>query len=390
MKTGTRRGFFDGFGAACCYHDLAMMGLTENHGRLLKKITAAVLAALLFLPCLTPPAAAQNCQGWNTAKFFETATADEVRVCLSAGRGPNERDRQRLTALHRAARDTSDPAVIEALLDAGANPKVSSRAGRTPWYYARTNGKIKGSAAYERLRMAIASEEKKVAKKADWSRVQAVPSHRKTVVRLYEDAAPPVRRRIKGRFVSATADSITLVLKSGQTRTVHKQDVHKVRTWRPLKKRKPGWIALGVALCDNGISHKYRYQRIPDHRLRKNCGPRNHHACAHISCFLRLWHGYDLRPPTQAPDAAAGRPSSPRTRATLPGSSKNQEDAASAAQIQPSPFPDTRAKRGVALLGAVAKTDPDCVKTGARADSPTGWVSLVLPCPCHEEAHREP
>ena len=139
--------------------------------------------------------------------------------------------------------------MIDALLDAGANPRSSSIAGRTPWYYARTNGKIKGSAAYERLRMAIASEAKKVTKKADWSRVQAVPSHRKTVVRLYEDAAPPASRRIKGRFVSATADSITLVLKDGQTRTLHKQDVRKVRTWRPVKKRKPGWIALGVAFA---------------------------------------------------------------------------------------------------------------------------------------------
>ena len=128
-------------------------------------------------------------------------------------------------------------------------PRTSSIAGRTPWDYARTNGKIKGSAAYERLRMAIASEAKKVAKKADWSRVQAVPRHRKTVVRLYEDAAPPESRRIKGRFVSATADSITLRLKSGQTRTVHKQDVRKVRIWRPVKKRKPGWIALGVAFA---------------------------------------------------------------------------------------------------------------------------------------------
>lgn len=222
----------------------------RNHGRLIKKITAAGLACLLFSAGLPlPAAAAESCKDWNTAKFFETATVEQVRACLNAGRDPNERDRQRLTALHRAARDTSDPAVIEALLDAGANQRASSIAGRTPWYYARTNGKIKGTAAYERLRMAIASEAKKVAKKADWSRVQAVPSHRKTVVRLYEDAAPPASRRIKGRFVSATADSITLVLKDGQTRTIHKQDVRKVRTWRPVEKRKPGWIALGVAFA---------------------------------------------------------------------------------------------------------------------------------------------
>ena len=222
----------------------------RNHGRLLKKATAAGLACLLFVAGLPLPVAAEeSCQGWRTAKFFESATVDEVRACLSAGEDPNAPNTKGLTALHRAARETSDSAVIEALLDAGANPRALSTAGRRPWHYARTNGKIKGTAAYERLRMAIASEVKKVAKKTDWSRVQAVPSHRKTVVRLYEDAAPPASRRIKGRFVSATADSITLVLKDGQTRTVHKQDVRKVRTWRPFKKRKPGWIALGVTLA---------------------------------------------------------------------------------------------------------------------------------------------
>ena len=223
----------------------------RNHGSPLKKATAAGLAYMLLVAGLPLPAAAaeESCKDWNTAKFFESATVEQVRACLSAGRDPNAPDTQGLTALHRAARDTADPAVIDALLDAGANPRTSSIAGRTPWYYARTNGKIKGSAPYERLRMAIASEAKKVAKKADWTRVQSVRHHRKTVVRLYEDAAPPARRRIKGRFVSATADSITLVLKDGQTRTIHKHDVRKVRTWRPVKKRKPGWIALGVAFA---------------------------------------------------------------------------------------------------------------------------------------------
>ena len=221
-----------------------------NHDRLFKKATAAGLACLLLVAGLPLPAAAEeSCKDWKTAKFFKSATVGEVRACLSAGEDPNAPNTKGLTALHRAARETSDPAVIDALLDAGANQRASSIAGRTPWFYARTNGKIKGTAAYERLRMAIASEAKKVAKKADWSRVQAVPRHRKTVVRLYEDAAPPASRRIKGRFVSATPDSITLVLKDGQTRTVHKQDVRKVLTRRPFKKRKPGWIALGVTLA---------------------------------------------------------------------------------------------------------------------------------------------
>ncbi len=69
--------------------------------------------------------------------------------------------------------------------------------------------------------------------------MQAVPRDTKTVVRLYQDAAPRGNEKIKGRFESATADSITLVLKDGQTRTVQKQAVRKVLTYRPFGKR-PG------------------------------------------------------------------------------------------------------------------------------------------------------
>ena len=82
----------------------------------------------------------------------------------------------------------------------------------------------------------------------DWSRVQAVPQKTKTDVHLYKDDAHQGSRKIKGRFDSAAADSITLKLKDGQTRTLEKQAVRKVLTRRPFSKRKPGWIALGVTL----------------------------------------------------------------------------------------------------------------------------------------------
>ena len=200
----------------------------RNYRSFFKKITACWLVPLLFVAGLPPTAAAASCTGWNTAKFFETATLDEVRACLSAGEDPNKSDTKGLTALHRAARETSDPAVIEALLDAGANPRAYSIAGRLPWQFARKNDKIKESDAWQRLR--IVSARAKIrsgsAKKADWSRVQAVPRNTKTEVRLYQDAAPV--RRFKGRFESATADSITLVFKDGQTRTFPKSAVHKV------------------------------------------------------------------------------------------------------------------------------------------------------------------
>ena len=80
----------------------------------------------------------------------------------------------------------------------------------------------------------------------DWSRVQAVPPKTKTDVHLYKDEAHQGSRKIKGRFDSAEADSITLKLKDGQTRTLEKSAVRKVLTRRPFAKRWPGWVALGT------------------------------------------------------------------------------------------------------------------------------------------------
>ena len=218
-----------------------MIRLTGKCGRLFKKIAASGLVLLLLLFGVSPQAEVQSCQGWNTAKFFETATVAQVRACLSAREDLNEQDTQGLTALHRAARDTGDPAVIEALLDAGANPRLYSVAGRLPWDFARRNDKIKGSAAYQRLLIMLA-------KMADWSRVQTVARDTKTVVHLYQDAVPQGSWKIKGRFESATANSMTVRLKDGQTHTMSKTSVQKVRIPRPFKKRWPGWTTLAITM----------------------------------------------------------------------------------------------------------------------------------------------
>ena len=82
--------------------------------------------------------------------------------------------------------------------------------------------------------------------RSDWSRVQAVEAGRWTVVLLYKNEAPPQNLKIKGCFKSAAAESITLMLPDGQTYAVEKRAVRKVLVRRPLAKRVPGWVALGV------------------------------------------------------------------------------------------------------------------------------------------------
>ena len=80
----------------------------------------------------------------------------------------------------------------------------------------------------------------------DWSKVQAVAQDTKTEVQLYEGVAPHEDRKVKGRFLSATEDSVTLKLKDGQTGVFQREDVRKVLTRRPIVKRWPGWAALAV------------------------------------------------------------------------------------------------------------------------------------------------
>ena len=55
------------------------------------------------------------------------------------------------TPLHAAAGDNANPAIIEALLDAGADVNAQDELGMTPWDYAEDRGELENSDAWWRL-----------------------------------------------------------------------------------------------------------------------------------------------------------------------------------------------------------------------------------------------
>ena len=86
------------------------------------------------------PDPAVACRGWNTEAFFESATVDDVSSCLSAGAESNVRDGDGRSPLMWAAYSARDPAVIDILLDAGADPNArDTRAYFSVLHYAADN-----------------------------------------------------------------------------------------------------------------------------------------------------------------------------------------------------------------------------------------------------------
>ena len=74
---------------------------------------------------------------WNAENFFETATVEEVTDFLEAGADLEARTGyEGATPLHWAARVNGNPAVIAALLQAGANLEARDDIGRTPLHMA--------------------------------------------------------------------------------------------------------------------------------------------------------------------------------------------------------------------------------------------------------------
>lgn len=111
---------------------------------------------LLVLICMAPNfALAQNCwpQSWSDINFIKSATVAEVEACLESGTWDLEaRSTSGRTPLHFAARYSSDPAVIAALIEAGARVNARNRAGNTPLHFAILFGRnLANSAIIEAL-----------------------------------------------------------------------------------------------------------------------------------------------------------------------------------------------------------------------------------------------
>ena len=66
-----------------------------------------------------PPPTEPTCDAWNGRDFFTTASADLVQECLQAGAHAHD-PAQQTPAIFRAAAAATDPRVIRLLLDAGA------------------------------------------------------------------------------------------------------------------------------------------------------------------------------------------------------------------------------------------------------------------------------
>jgi ankyrin repeat protein len=79
------------------------------------------------------------------------ATFDAVRTLLDAGANINSATTEGFTVLMSAARNATDPALIDLLLDLGADATATDDQDRTAFDHARENDALYGTDAYWRL-----------------------------------------------------------------------------------------------------------------------------------------------------------------------------------------------------------------------------------------------
>ena len=99
----------------------------------------AILTALLLTIASQAEA---DCDQLCDRDWWKTATKADVQAELDAGAEVTTRDQYGSTSLHEAAGHGSAEG-IQALLDAGADPKVKDGLNKEPWLYAQLNKRLK-------------------------------------------------------------------------------------------------------------------------------------------------------------------------------------------------------------------------------------------------------
>ena len=89
--------------------------------------------------------------------------------------------------------------------------------------------------------------------RADWSKVRETQPGRQTWVRRLQERSPQgaAPGGVRGRFASAGADNITLILSDGQSVTFEKHTVGRVSVRRSVRQRWPAYVAAAAMMALN-------------------------------------------------------------------------------------------------------------------------------------------
>lgn len=98
---------------------LALLAVRAR-GEAVKVVSIGLIAMLACAPVAEPEAAVDACATWNTEEFFKAAGLADVEACLLAGKSVAGRNQGGDSPICMAARFASDPEVINTLLRHGA------------------------------------------------------------------------------------------------------------------------------------------------------------------------------------------------------------------------------------------------------------------------------
>ena len=99
-------------------------------------IRSVLVSVLLGFLTVVAAQRTPSCEEWNTKKYFQTATVENVTACLDAGADPKVRDYDGDTPLNKAAGYNENPEASEALIAAGADLEARGSMQNTPLHLA--------------------------------------------------------------------------------------------------------------------------------------------------------------------------------------------------------------------------------------------------------------